>query len=130
MLDKTVNLRRDDNRFIHPWDDLTKLGDNQRTVLSSGDGVYVYDSEGNRLLDGPAGMWCVNIGHGRKEMAQAIYDQTLQLPYASPWSLTTGPAAEFSAQLAAEAPGDMNHVFFTTCGSTAVDSALRFVQFL
>jgi len=129
MSTKTADLRRDDNQFIHPWDDIAKLGENQRTVLQKGDGVYVYDSDGRRLLDAPAGMWCVNIGHGREEMAQVVYDQIMQLPYASPWSLTTGPAAQFSAQIAAEAPGDMNHVFFTTCGSTAVDSALRFVQF-
>jgi putrescine aminotransferase len=129
MFTKTTELRRDDNKFIHPWDDIAKLGENERTVLERGEGVYVYDSDGKRLLDGPAGMWCVNIGHGREEMAKAIYDQVMQLPYASPWSLTTGPAAQFSAQIAAEAPGDMNHVFFTTCGSTAVDSALRFVQF-
>jgi adenosylmethionine-8-amino-7-oxononanoate aminotransferase len=74
-------------------------------------------------------MWCVNIGHGREEMARAVYDQIMQLPFTSPWSLTTGPAALFSQALAAEAPGDLNHVFFTTGGSTAVDSALRFVQF-
>lgn len=129
MSEKTTELRRDDNQFIHPWDDIAKLGENERTVLQRGEGVYVYDSDGKRLLDGPAGMWCVNIGHGREEMAKAIYDQVMELPYASPWSLTTGPAAQFSAQIAAEAPGDMNHVFFTTCGSTAVDSALRFAQF-
>jgi len=129
MSEKTAELRRDDNQFIHPWDDIAKLGENERTVLERGEGVYVYDSDGKRLLDAPAGMWCVNVGHGREEMAKVIYDQVMELPYASPWSLTTGPAAQFSAQIAAEAPGDMNHVFFTTCGSTAVDSALRFVQF-
>jgi len=129
MSNKTSELRREDNQFIHPWDDIAKLGENQRTVLQHGDGIYVHDSDGKRLLDAPAGMWCVNIGHGREEMAKVVYDQIMQLPYASPWSLTTGPAAEFSAQITAEAPGDMNHVFFTTCGSTAVDSALRFVQF-
>ena len=129
MSEKTAELRRDDNQFIHPWDDIAKLGENERTVLERGEGVYVYDSDGKRLLDAPAGMWCVNVGHGREEMAKVIYDQVMELPYASPWSLTTGPAAQFSTQIAAEAPGDMNHVFFTTCGSTAVDSALRFVQF-
>ncbi|MCZ6667428.1 MAG: aminotransferase class III-fold pyridoxal phosphate-dependent enzyme, partial [Gammaproteobacteria bacterium] len=129
MSGTTADLKRIDNQFIHPWDDIAKLGQNKRTVVARGEGVYVYDSDGNRLLDGPAGMWCVNIGHGRKEMAQAIYDQIMQLPYTSPWSLTTGPAAQFSQALAVEAPGDLNHVFFTTGGSTAVDSALRFVQF-
>ncbi len=118
-----------DNQFIHPWDNMHQLGRNTRTVLERGEGVYVHDSNGNRLIDGPGGMWCVNIGHGREEMAKAIYDQIMQLTYNSPWSLTTGPAAQFSQAIAAEAPGDINHVFFTTCGSTAVDSALRFVQF-
>ena len=125
----SVELKQRDNLFIHPWDDIVKLGGNQRTLLNKGEGVYVYDSEGNRLLDAPAGMWCVNIGHGREEMAQAVYDQIMALTYVSPWSMTTGPAAQFAADLVEESPGDLNHVFFTTGGSTAVDSALRFVQF-
>ncbi|MDC1286463.1 aminotransferase [Gammaproteobacteria bacterium] len=125
----SVELKQRDNQFIHPWDDIVKLGGNQRTLLNKGEGVYVFDSEGNRLLDAPAGMWCVNIGHGREEMAQAVYEQIMALTYVSPWSMTTGPAAQFAADLAEESPGDLNHVFFTTGGSTAVDSALRFVQF-
>ncbi len=126
---QATDLKRADNQFIHPWDDFVKLGKHARTLLREGDGVYVYDSDGKRLLDAPAGMWCVNVGHGRKEIAQAVYDQIMALPYVSPWSMATGPAAEFAAAVAAEAPGDLNHVFFTTCGSTAVDSALRFVHF-
>jgi len=129
MSSSTADLKRIDNLFIHPWDDIAHLGQNQRTVVDKGEGVYVYDSDGARLLDGPGGMWCVNIGYRRQEMAQAIYDQIMQLPYTSPWSTTSGPAAKFSQALAAEAPGDLNHAFFTTGGSTAVDSALRFVQF-
>jgi len=129
MNNPTEHIQKQDNQFIHPWDNFQNLGNNQRTVVEKGDGIYIYDSQGNRLIDGPSGMWCVNIGHGRKEMAQAIYDQVMQLPFTSPWSMATSPAAQFSEALAAEAPGDLNHVFLTTCGSTAVDSALRFVQF-
>ncbi len=129
MSNETADLMRTDNQFIHPWDDIAKLGKNERTVVEKGDGIYVFDSDGKRFLDGPGGMWCVNIGHGREEMARAIYDQIMQLSYTSPWGLTTGPAVKFSEALTAEAPGDLNHVFFTTGGSTAVDSALRFVQF-
>jgi adenosylmethionine-8-amino-7-oxononanoate aminotransferase len=125
----SVELKQRDNQFIHPWDDIVKLGGNQRTLLNKGEGIYVFDSDGNRLLDAPAGMWCVNIGHGREEMAQAVYDQIMALTYVSPWSMTTGPAAQFAADLAEQSPGDLNHVFFTTGGSTAVDSALRFVHF-
>ena len=125
----SAELKQRDNQFIHPWDDIVKLGSNQRTLLDKGEGIYVFDSDGNRLLDAPAGMWCVNIGHGREEMAQAVYDQIMALPYTSPWSFGTGVAALFAAEIAEQAPGDLNHVFFTTCGSTAVDSALRFMQF-
>ena len=125
----SAELKQRDNLFIHPWDDLVKIGKHERTLLNKGEGVYVYDSEGNRLLDAPAGMWCVNVGHGREEIAQAVYDQIMALTYVSPWSMTTGPAAEFAAQIAEQSPGDLNHVFFTTGGSTAVDSALRFVHF-
>ncbi len=124
-----AELKQSDNLFIHPWDDIARLGSNQRTLLNRGEGIYVYDSEGNRLIDAPAGMWCVNVGHGRTEIAQAVYDQIMALTYVSPWSMTTGPAAQFAALLAGLSPGDLNHVFFTTGGSTAVDSALRFVQF-
>lgn len=91
--------------------------------------VSIRDSDGNQLLDGPAGMWCVNIGHRRQEMADAIAEQTMALSYVSPWSLTSSPAAELAEKLATLSPGDLNHVFYTTGGSTAVDSALRFVMF-
>ena len=74
----SAELKQQDNLFIHPWDDFVKLGENKRTLLDRGEGVYVLDSEGNKLLDAPAGMWCVNIGHGRKEMAQAVYDGTVK----------------------------------------------------
>ena len=125
----TQSLQDMDNRVIHPWDDISQIGEQRRTIVGAGDGIYVTDTDGNRLIDGPGGMWCVNIGHGRKEMADAIADQAMKLSYFSPWSLGTVPSALFAEQLAAEAPGDLKHVFFTTGGSTAVDSALRFAFF-
>lgn len=128
-MNKTEEWQRKDNHFIHPWDDVTALGENKRTIVSSGDGIYIKDSDGNKLIDGPAGMWCVNIGHNRAEMAKAISDQVMELSYVSPWGLASTPAAELAAKLAQIAPGDLNHAFFTTGGSTAVDSALRFVMF-
>ena len=97
-----AELKQSDNLFIHPWDDIAKIGSHQRTLLNKGDGVYVYDSEGNRLLDALAGMWCVNIGHGREEMAQAVYDQIMGLTYVSPWSMTTGPAFNEGIELSAK----------------------------
>ncbi len=125
----TCALQQKDNQFIHPWEELHQLDQNTRTVITSGKGVYIEDSDGNRLLDAPAGMWCVNIGHHRQEMADAISEQVMKLTYSSPWSLTNSPASTLARKLSQISPGDLNHVFFATCGSTAVDSALRFVMF-
>ena len=104
-------------------------GDNKRTVAISGEGIYLFDSDGNRLIDGPAGMWCSQIGYGRQEMADAIAAQVLQLPYFSPFNLTENVATVLAEKLASLAPGDLNQVFFTTGGSTAVDTAMRLVAF-
>ncbi|WP_420547270.1 aminotransferase [Curvivirga sp.] len=121
----TEEIQEKDNAFIHPWEMMDTVGDNKRTVIAEGDGIYIYDSDNNKLMDGPGGMWCVNIGHRRQEMADAIAEQVMQLSYASPWSITNGPASVFADEIAKRAPTDMNHVFFTTGGSTAVDSAVR-----
>jgi adenosylmethionine-8-amino-7-oxononanoate aminotransferase len=118
----TEELQEKDNRFLHPWEAMSLLGHNRRTVIERGDGIYVYDSDGNRLIDAPGGMWCINIGHGRREMAEAIYEQVLTMTYASPWGLTNAPAAQLAAKLTELSPGDLNHVFFATGGSTAVVS--------
>ncbi|NQV46389.1 MAG: aminotransferase [Rhodospirillaceae bacterium] len=125
----TEDLRAKDNKWIHPWEDLSALGQQKRTVITGGDGVYVYDSDGNRMIDGPAGMWCVNIGHGRGEMADAIAEQARRMSYFSPWGVTNAPAAELADKIVSIAPDSFNHVFFTTGGSTSVDSALRFAMF-
>ncbi len=125
----TAMLRAADNQVVHPWEALADYGHNRRTVIARGEGIYLYDTDGNALIDGPGGMWCVNVGHGRREIADAVAAQITEMAYCSPWSLTSGPAALLGERLAALAPGDLNNVFFTTGGSTAVDSALRFVMF-
>lgn len=127
--DSTSLLQEMDNHFVHPWEDVTALGSNKRTMIAQASGVYITDTDGHRMIDGPGGMWCVNVGYGREEIIDAIADQLRQLSYFSPWSLSAAPTARLAERLAALAPGDLDHVFFTTCGSTAVDSALRFVFF-
>ena len=122
-------IAKADNLVVHPGETLQNLGSNERTVLDASDSVYVVDSDGNRLLDGPAGMWCVNAGYGRPEIIEAINKQLERLTYASPWAVANAPAAELAEVLGELSPGDLNHVFYTTGGSTAVDSALRFVMF-
>ena len=99
-------------------------------ISEHADSIYLWDSDGKRFIDGPGGMWCVQIGYGRKDMADAIAEQVMRLPYTSPWSSTSEPAAILARSIAEKAPGDLNNVFFTTGGSTAVDTALRAVHFL
>ncbi len=126
----TEELRAQDRHWIHPWENFKGAPGARRTIIAEAEGVYFTDSDGNRLLDGPSGMWCVNIGHGNAEMAEAIAAQIRRMTYCSPWSLGNVPAVALSEKLAELSPGDLNHVFYTTGGSTAVDSALRFVMYL
>lgn len=119
----------DNEHFFHPWEDTRVVGDKERVFVSRAEGVYVYDENDNRLMDGPGGMWCVQIGYGRDEMAQAVAEQMRQVNYYSPWSFSSSPATRLAQKLADLAPGDCRRVFFTTGGSTAVDTALRFTHF-
>ena len=122
--------QQDRDHIIHPWVDLGTAKTREPLIVAGAEGVHIYDSRGHRMIDGIGGMWCVNIGYGREEMAQAIADQVRKIPYFSPFGLiSTPPSIEFGARLAEYTPGDLKHVFFATGGSTAVDSALRFVQF-
>ena len=117
------------NHLISPAEEMAKIGVVTKPFLTSGEGVYVTDSRGHRLIDGPGGMWCSQIGYGRREIADAISAQAMRLSFTSPWYFVNGPQAELSERIASFAPGDLNHVFLTAGGSSAVDSALRFVQF-
>ncbi len=115
--------------LIQPWPAAGSMGAEVRGLLRSSDGVYVEDADGHRLLDGPAGMWCVNAGHRNEALISAMSDQARKLTYNSPWYTTTRQSDELADALAARAPGDLNHVFFTTGGSSAVETALRLMQF-
>ena len=125
----TEALQRLDNRVVHPWEDIAGRGEHKRLVIERGEGVYVIDSDGNRLLDGPGGMWCVNAGYGRREIVSAMSEQAMQLCYYSPFTNASSTAALLAEKLSEYAPGDLTNIYFTSGGSTAVDGALRFAQF-
>ena len=114
---------------MQPWPYAGSIGTEARSLMQSGDGIYLIDGDGKRLIDGPAGMWCINVGHRREELARVMYDQAMELSYNTPWYTMNAPSAELSKRLADHAPGDLNHVFYTTGGSSAVETALRFMQF-
>lgn len=115
--------------ILLPAQEMAKLGKATQPVLTHAEGIYVFAEGGRRLIDGPAGMWCAQVGYGRKEIVDAIAHQAMVLPYASPWYMATSPAAKLARKIASLTPGDLNRIFFTTGGSTAVDSALRFSEF-
>jgi beta-alanine--pyruvate transaminase len=88
-------------------------------------GMYYTDSKGRKILDGMAGLWCVNAGHGRPEIAEAINRQTRQLDFVSSFHMGHSAAFDLADRIGALAPADLNHVFFTNSGSEAVDTALK-----
>jgi putrescine aminotransferase len=125
----TEDLQQIDNEYVmHPWASMGR-DDPNLDVVEKAKGIYMVDRNGKRFIDGPGGMWCVNIGHGRQEIADAMAEQVSRLGYVSPWTASTEASVLLAEKLAAEAPGDLNTVFYTTGGSSAVDTALRFVQF-
>ncbi|MGJ8609911.1 MAG: aminotransferase [Octadecabacter sp.] len=127
--DTPQNVPTNIGEVVRPWQDVTALGDDAATVLETSEGIYVQDTDGNDLIDGPGGMWCVNVGHGRQEIIDAVNKQLSELSYFSPWTMSVPVTTELATRLASISPGDLNNIFFTTGGSTAVDSALRFVFF-
>jgi len=120
----------DKRHTLHPWASMNALGEEESMLVDTAKGIYIWDAQGKKYIDGPGGMWCVQVGYGREDMARAIYDQALRLPYVSPWGNLTEPSAMLAHTLAEKAPGDLNNVFFTTGGSTAVDTAIRTMHFM
>ncbi len=115
----------------HLWMHFTRMGSYQEhevPVMVRGEGAYVWDSKGKRYLDGLAGLFVVQVGHGRTELAQAAAKQASELAYFPLWSYAHQPAVELAERLAAMAPGDINRVFFTTGGSEAVESAWKLAR--
>ncbi len=99
-------------------------------VLSSASGATVTDATGKQLIDGFAGLWCVNAGYGHDSIVEAAAKQMRELPYATGYfGLGSEPAIRLAAELADRAPGDLNHVYFTLGGSDAVDSTVRFIHY-
>ncbi len=99
-------------------------------VLKSAKGATVTDMTGHQMIDGFAGLWCVNAGYGHESIVEAAAKQMRALPYATGYfSLGSEPAIRLASELADRAPGDLNHIYFTLGGSDAVDSTVRFIRY-
>jgi putrescine aminotransferase len=119
--------------FLHPFTDFKDLASHGARVMVRGDGIYVWDSEGKRILDAMSGLWCVNVGYGRKALADAAHHQMMTLPYYNSFFQTTNvPAVQLAAKLAELAPdvGDRSFqlVFSASRGSESNDSNVRMVR--
>jgi putrescine aminotransferase len=119
----------DSAHHLHPFTDHKSLHEGKIRVITSADGVFIVDADGNRILDGMAGLWCVDVGYSRRELVEAAAAQMTKLPYYNTFfKTTTPPAVALSQRLAKLAPSGLNHVFFASSGSEAVDSALRLAR--
>jgi putrescine aminotransferase len=114
---------------VHPFCDPELIARRGIRVITRGEGVYVWDSDGNRILDGMAGLWCVNVGYGRRELVEAAARQLAELPYYNSfWHTATPTQIELSRLLAERVPAGIRHFFFTNSGSEAIDTVVRLVR--
>jgi putrescine aminotransferase len=114
---------------LHPFTDHKALTEQGCRIITGADGVWLWDSEGTRILDGMAGLWCVNVGYGRRELADAAARQMAELSYYTQFFRTaTPPTIELARRLADLTPRGLSHVFFTNSGSEANETAIRMVR--
>ncbi len=123
----------DSAHFLHPFTDFKDLSGRGARVMVRSEGIYVWDSEGARVLDAMSGLWCVNVGYGRRELADAAHHQMMTLPYYNSFFQTTNvPAVQLAAKLASLAPKagerSFQHVFYSSSGSESNDSNVRMVR--
>ncbi|MCF8475024.1 MAG: aspartate aminotransferase family protein [Emcibacter sp.] len=120
-------LDRDHN--VHPFSDPDALGKQGVRIITRAEGSYIWDSEGHKILDGMAGLWCMNVGYGRKELIEAAHEQMKQLPFYNSFFKTSHPPQiELSRLLSEITPKGINHFFFSGSGSEANDTNIRLVR--
>jgi putrescine aminotransferase len=118
----------DSAHYLHPFTDHAALAEKGARVMVKGDGIWLWDSEGNKILDAMSGLWCVNIGYGRQRMSEAVYEQMQTLPfYNSFFNTTNVPAVRLAAKLVELAPPGFSRVFFVGSGSEANDTIVRMI---
>ncbi len=114
---------------MHPFTTNAQLGKKGARIITRAKGVFLTDSDGHEIIDGMAGLWCVNVGYGRDSMAEAAARQIRELPYYNTFFQTSHvPAIALAARIAELAPGDLNHVFFASSGSEANETNIRLVR--
>jgi putrescine aminotransferase len=123
-------VAQDTAHHLHPFTDHRSLhAEGGARIVTHGEGAWIWDGNGEKLFDAMAGLWCVNVGYGRKELADAAYRQMLELPYYNTFFKTsTVPATELATKLASLLPAHINSVFFVNSGSEANDTIVRLLR--
>ena len=135
MVTETHNLTKhwqalDAAHHVHPFTDTAALNKEGVRVITKAEGVYLWDSEGHKIIDGMSGLWCVQVGYGNKELAEAGCEALKTLPYYNHFFKTTNPyTVELAAKLATLLPAGHQHVLFANSGSEANDSALKLIRY-
>ncbi|KWR69578.1 adenosylmethionine-8-amino-7-oxononanoate aminotransferase [Arthrobacter sp. W1] len=123
------DLRTRAQRHLYPHFTTGQVWNSEQLpIIVRGEGSYLFDEEGNKFLDGLAGLFCANIGHGRQDIPKAAYEQMSQLAYWTNWGSAHPAAVEAATAIANLAPGDLDTVFFVNSGSEAVESAIKFAR--
>src|SRR3954463_9762387 len=118
QFDTAAIQKLDAAHYMHPFTDHKALGEKGVRVMVRGEGIYLWDSQGKKVLDGMSGLWCVNVGYGRTSISEAVYKQMEALPFYNSFFNTTNiPAVELAAKLVKISPPQFNHVYFTGSGS-------------
>lgn len=126
LIDTRALQQLDSAHYLHPFTDHKALRERGARVIVRGDGIYLWDADGRWIIDGMSGLWCVNAGYGRTSITRAAAQQMDALPfYNSFFGTTNVPAVRLAARLAQLAPAGFEHVFFTSSGSEANDTAVR-----
>ena len=131
---KNINIaevvQHDIDHHFHPFTDHKAFhAAGGPRVITHADGIYIWDGKGNKILDGFSGLWCVNVGYGRKDLAEVAYRQMLDLPYYNTFfKTTTVPTTELAAKISSVLPKRFRHIFFTNSGSESNDTIVRFVR--
>jgi len=134
VLNKNIDIaevvRHDIAHHFHPFTDHKAFhAEGGPRVMTQADGIWIWDGSGQKLLDAMSGLWCVNVGYGRKELAEAAYKQMLDLPYYNTFfKTTTVPTTELAAKISSVMPERFKHIFFTNSGSESNDTIVRFVR--
>ena len=119
----------DNDHYMHPFTDHKDLSERKSRIIARAKGVYIYDADDNEILDAMSGLWCVNAGYGRTELADAAADQLKELPYYNSFFQCANPPAIELAQMLKEVTQDhFNRVFYTGSGSEAIDTMIRLVR--